>query len=51
MKRFAIVLSAIAVFVVSTTLYYFSYQLSAARREALRMKADIMSEIKEIRLP
>ena len=35
MKRFAIVLSVIAVFAVSTTLYYFSYQLSAARREAL----------------
>ena len=35
MKRFAIVLSVIAVFAVSTTLYYFSYQLSAARRDAL----------------
>lgn len=35
MKRFAILLSAVAVFAVSTTLYYFSYQLSAARRQAL----------------
>ncbi|MCI8566084.1 MAG: hypothetical protein HFI39_07180 [Lachnospiraceae bacterium] len=44
MKRFAIVLSAIAVFVVSTTLYYFSYQLSAARREALPPVAEATAE-------
>lgn len=35
MKRFTLLLSIVAVFAVSTTLYYFSYQLSAARREAL----------------
>mgnify|MGYP002512749299 CR=1 FL=1 len=34
MKRFTLLLSIVAVFAVSTTLYYFSYQLSAVRREA-----------------
>ena len=33
MKRFTLLLSIVAVFAVSTTLYYFSYQLSATRRE------------------
>lgn len=44
MKRFAILLSVIAVFAVSTTLYYFSYQLSAARREAMPPVAEATEE-------